>query len=506
MEAHVGRLQACFEAALPPLPWLPSVLAEALERVYRRAGWTLTDVADDHTRYGRTAPTMRDFYRTLGRVVAGRDYGGETGQNVRAATLGRVKQLLLGSVGFMLGGVEADNVPPDLLFGRPVVLELNDLNLQDKALMMTFLLTFLREYREAHAAGRLVHLTVIEEAHNVLGQVESQGTGEGAGADTRAKSVEAFCNLLAEVRSLGEGLVIADQSPNKLAPDALRNTNVQIAHQLRDGRDRQAVAGAMIMDDEQRDFLGKVPPGRAAVFFTGLQKATFLTAPDYRRGAGQAFADDISAGEVRARMDALVGGYRRTALPYAGCRFCPVRRTCDHRPAVLPVAAALRPLARLNVRQGALNDRGRRARRRARGHRRRRVGPRRRVPRRAGRRRGGQQPGPRVVPGAARRGPPRGATERPRPARPVRGGVPGGAGRTGRRLRAGGSAADGRDYYPRGEFHLLQLLEREGDLSRLVALRGVELPPRGGHDDEQVRLALHLPALVVHVRERALGR
>jgi hypothetical protein len=67
-----------------------------------------------------------------------------------------------------------------------------------------------------------------------------------------------------------------------LARDAMRNTNVQISHQLRDTHDREAIANAMVMTDDQRDYLGKCETGRAAVFFSGLQKATFIDVPVYK--------------------------------------------------------------------------------------------------------------------------------------------------------------------------------------------------------------------------------
>src|SRR5262249_50207820 len=185
----------------------------------------------------------------------------------------------MGSLGRMFSR-ERDEAP-DQLFQQPVIFELNDLNHETKSLIMMFILTLLREFRELNESRDLVHLCVVEEAHNVLGREEKVLGEEDGGANTRAKAVEVFCNLLAEVRALGQGLIIADQSPNKLAPDAMRNTNVQIAHQLRDAHDPEAIANAMIMDEEQRDFLGKLEPGRAAVFFTGLQKATFLRVKPY---------------------------------------------------------------------------------------------------------------------------------------------------------------------------------------------------------------------------------
>jgi hypothetical protein len=236
------------------------------------------------------------------------------------------------------------------LFSRSVVIELNDLNVEDKALMVMFLLTFLREYREMAKStdGDLVHITVVEEAHNVLENVKSFGNSEGGAADTRHKAVQAFANLLTEIRALGEGLIIADQSPEKLAPDAMRNTNIQIAHQLRDASDREAVARAMIMDEEQRDFLGKLPPGQAALFVTGLQKATFIRVPKYYPDSNEMQTLDQAALEsfpgfgyrsfsdleVREIMMPVVGPYVSGPFDVA-CSSCPVRTTCDYRRPIL---------------------------------------------------------------------------------------------------------------------------------------------------------------------------
>jgi hypothetical protein len=331
VEAHTNRLQACFEAALPPLPFLPSILAEALERVYKKFWWVLTDVCDPERRCGRCFPRMTDFYEMVGQVASDRKYAGEMKSNIIAATTGRIKQLLIGSVGLMFDTERSIDLK--ILFQRPAILELNDLNLQDKALVMMFLLTLLREYRELNPTSQIGHLTVVEEAHNILQQTESQGNGEGAGADTRAKSVEAFSNMLSEVRALGEGLIIADQSPNKLAPDALRNTNVQIAHQLRDAHDRESIANALIMDDEQRDFLGKLEPGKAALFYTGLQKATFIEVVNYNTRFPGLFAENLPDLSVQKHMDDLTASYRRSMMPFKPCSSC--LSQCRYREPIL---------------------------------------------------------------------------------------------------------------------------------------------------------------------------
>jgi hypothetical protein len=209
--------------------------------------------------------------------------------------------------------------PLDVMMRRPTILELNDLNADDKSLTIMFLLMLLREYRELHPADGLQHITVIEEAHNVMGNVQSSGPSEIA-ADTKGQAVQAFADLLTEVRAYGEGILIADQSPEKLLPDAVRNTNLQIAHQLRDAKDREAIGRALIMDQAQLDYLGKLGVGEAAVFLTGMEKATFMQVPAYKDGAG---FDRLPSDEaVRKQMRPFTEKFLTAHLPFDGCRFC----------------------------------------------------------------------------------------------------------------------------------------------------------------------------------------
>jgi hypothetical protein len=326
LEAHLARLQTCFDAALPQFGILPSIIAETLEEIYKEKGWRLTDRGSPTP--DLLFPTMRDMLAKVIQVAENRGYAGETYHNIRAAAAGRIGSLLRGSRGRMFACQRS--IPLEVMMTRPAVLELNDLNQQDKSLTMMFLLMLLREYREIHKGKDLQHVTVVEEAHNVMENVQSVGASEIA-ADTRAKAVEAFAAMLSEVRAYGEGMIICDQSPEKLAPDAVRNTNVQIAHQLRHRKDREAISAAMIMDETQQAYLGKLRVGEAAVFLTGYDRATFMQVPNYKDAVQ---FEDPPDDRVRTHMRAFREEYLSAYLPFDGCRYC--RQPCEYREAVEP--------------------------------------------------------------------------------------------------------------------------------------------------------------------------
>ena len=339
LEAHLGKLQTCFDAALPQFGILPSIISESLDLIYQDKGWNLTDRCGDDGH--RLFPTMRDMFAKVIQVAESRGYAGETYQNIRAAAAGRIGGLLRGSIGQMFTCQRS--VSMDLLMTRPVVLELNDLNPQDKALTMMFLLMLLREYRETHRAKSLQHITMIEEAHNVMENVRSVGPSEIA-ADTRARAVEAFTAMLAEVRAYGEGIIISDQSPEKLAPDAIRNTNLQISHQLRHRSDREAIAAAMIMDEAQQEYLGKLRVGEAAVFLTGYDRATFMQVPNYKE---RAFLSEPTDELVASHMEPFNTKHVRHCLPFDGCRYC--GQPCVHREKIGPMTLVKEAVAQFRA-------------------------------------------------------------------------------------------------------------------------------------------------------------
>ncbi len=335
LEMHVGRLVTCFLGAFNLWDPLPMLLEKSLRRVYDEAGWLMSDIGGAEG--NPPPPTIAHLHDMAGRVVEASGYHeGEVMTNIRAALLGRLESLRRGSIGRMLG-VERGLTIADLM-SRPVVLELDALNHDEKSLVMMFLFVHVYQYsRYARVSNTgLQHVLILEEAHNLIGTVSSEGAER---ANPRRYAAEMFVNMLAEMRALGEGIVIVDQLPSSLAPQAMKNTSTKVVHQLLAGDDREAVGLTMgIRPDDPR---GLEPigfqPGEAFVFAPAaagpsVSRMEVQLSPEIRSLRDQPPPTDAELRYGSPSMPAMLevlGASPEIFLPYAecslACRHCTAR-------------------------------------------------------------------------------------------------------------------------------------------------------------------------------------
>lgn len=268
IKSHAGFLKNVFAAIFPMEASMPAMVEAAILAAYEDKGWDVDDNeflpgGDPFDPASRAWPTMTDMIGQLDRLIPTYKMGKEFEEKYRGSLVSRLRSLSDGTLGQVL------DVPQSLDFGallnRRAVIELEELqSSEEKALLMALLLGGINEAIRARFAvdKEFRHLTLIEEAHRLLSRPEA---GDKAGG----LAVQAFADMLAEVRKYGEGLIIADQIPAKLIPDVIKNTHTKIVHRLFAEDDRRAMGEAMMMDDEQRDFLPKLKVGEAVVFCGG---------------------------------------------------------------------------------------------------------------------------------------------------------------------------------------------------------------------------------------------
>ena len=96
------------------------------------------------------------------------------------------------------------------MFDKNVIVDLSRVGSSEtKSLIMGLLVMKLQEHRIAACTemnAKLNHVTVLEEAHNLLKRTSTGQSSEGA--NLLGKSVEMLTNAIAEMRTYGEGFII----------------------------------------------------------------------------------------------------------------------------------------------------------------------------------------------------------------------------------------------------------------------------------------------------------
>lgn len=258
---HIDRLVEIFNACWPMYAAMPAVLKDAVEQAYRNKGWDLTvsqSAAD-------AFPTFDDLLRELPLVMEQSAYSPDTKGDYIGALVTRVKSLTNGINGQIF--CASDEMTNDMLFDQNVIVDISRVgSMETKSLLMGILVMKLQEYRmtSGRVNSPLQHVTVLEEAHNLLRRTSDMQTQESS--NLQGKSVEMITNAIAEMRTYGEGFIIADQAPGLMDPAVIRNTNTKIIMRLPDESDRQLVGKAASLNDAQITELSKLPLGVAAVY------------------------------------------------------------------------------------------------------------------------------------------------------------------------------------------------------------------------------------------------
>jgi hypothetical protein len=260
---HLDRLIEIFNVCWPMYAAMPAVLKDAVEKSYRDSGW---DLQTSKNRYGENLfPSFADVSENVLSVINDSEYSEENKGNYKGALITRISSLANGINGMIF---ENDDLPNEILFDKSVIVDLSRVgSMETKALIMGLLVMKLQEYRTTSSEDMdlpLRHITVLEEAHNLLKRTSTEQTSEGA--NLLGKSVEMLANAIAEMRTYGEGFIIADQSPGLLDMSVIRNTNTKIILRLPDDSDRQLVGKAASLNEDQIIELAKLQQGVAAIY------------------------------------------------------------------------------------------------------------------------------------------------------------------------------------------------------------------------------------------------
>lgn len=270
MLTRCEQLTALVNASLPTSDILPVIIDEAffsfLNGIYK------SDFTSGEMQQQEDYPKLDGVLPVAKRILDSRGYSQEIANGLAAALETRFKYLVRGKRGEILNVLHSTPFPT--LFDQTTVINLSKIaNQKDKALIMSILMLSLYEYRisaynydenyrNAAQQNKLLHMTVVEEAHNVLTRPQADNAGVG---NPQQVVADLFGNMLSEIRSYGEGLMLIDQVPTRLIDDAIRNTNYKIAHRLVSKEDVDVMAGALGLRLDQQSIIPLLQTGQALI-------------------------------------------------------------------------------------------------------------------------------------------------------------------------------------------------------------------------------------------------
>ena len=257
---HVDGLVEIFSVCWPMYDAMPAFFKDAILRSYEEVGWDLGSSTFDGEE-----PEYPDFevlVEQLNKLIEESDYASDIKSNYRGALVTRVKSLAVGLNKFIF---TSEQTPYEVLFDQNCILDISRVkSTETKALIMGLIVYILNEYRvdrKTENNNGLKHVTVLEEAHNLL-----KNTSGGGSSELIGKSVEMLTQTIAEIRTYGEGFIIVDQSPSSVDISAIKNTNTKIVLRTPEANDRDAVGRSIGLSADQVNEIAKLPSGVAVVY------------------------------------------------------------------------------------------------------------------------------------------------------------------------------------------------------------------------------------------------
>lgn len=256
---HIDGLVEIFSVCWPMYDAMPAFFKDAILKAYEAVGWDLgsSTFEGDNLEY----PDFDILAEQLDKLITNSDYAAEIKSNYRGALLTRVKSLAVGLNKYIF---TEEQTPYEQLFDENCILDISRVKSSEtKALIMGLMVYILNEYRMDQKTENntgLRHVTVLEEAHNLLKNTS------GGESELIGKSVEMITNTIAEIRTYGEGFIIVDQSPSSVDIAAIKNTNTKIVLRTPEANDREAVGRSMGLSNAQVNEIAKLPSGVAVVY------------------------------------------------------------------------------------------------------------------------------------------------------------------------------------------------------------------------------------------------
>ncbi len=267
LSEHISKLCQVFEGAFPIAPPAPFILDRAIQAIYEKKGWNYRDINTGTKPY----PIMQELYDQFEKELHTTNYDSEIQGNIRSVLEMRIGSLLRREMRDIFNA-EKSTLSPEEWLSNPVIVELEALGEGPANFVTLLLCTLIRETLKANPMKDrekpVRHIIFIEEAHNLIAP-EAQ-VQDGMDSNPKVAATAFIVKMLAEVRALREGIIIADQLPTAMAPEVIKNTNIKLVHRLTSGDDRELVGSTMSASNLQMENMATYTSGQALFTYEKL--------------------------------------------------------------------------------------------------------------------------------------------------------------------------------------------------------------------------------------------
>lgn len=269
LSEHISMLMDAFAGSFYLQESARGYLDRAVENAYANYGWTIDKRNDGTLRY----PVLADVYKLMEMEINNTKMSAEQKGNFKAFLEVRLRGMMRRDAGELFS-YNTCTIKPEDWIRTSAIVELETLDNETKNFFILLLLTWIREtLRQNPNADRdkypdIRHIIFIEEAHNLIASTsEQRGTEE---VNPKVSATAFIVKMLAEVRALREGIVIADQLPSLLSHEVIKNTSLKIMHRMTAQDDRELMGSTMSASGAQLTDVSTYRTGHTLVFYEGL--------------------------------------------------------------------------------------------------------------------------------------------------------------------------------------------------------------------------------------------
>lgn len=340
LETYKSTLKTAFAAGVSMSTPLDKIFEDTINNCYSDFRWLDSYTIENKGKIFNITDFIKCFQETFDEI----GYTGEA-KNIGRAGIVRLKSLVNLFDNYF-------SIPIEDILRKPTIIELAAIeNSEQKALIIALLLLSILAYVNANYIGEggLRNFILLEEAHVLLDA--DTNVGEGS-ANPSAIAQGLVKRMLAEIRSYGVGIAIADQSPRKVGIDIVALTDIKVAFRLVEGQDKEILANSTSMSEVQTLRLAKLKPGEAFLFFNRLDEPEEIITPDYR--LDNKISISLSDDGIK-QLTTYWKDKQEKLRPYPECAFAPCcKQCCDYERRLLAREVARR-IFRMYVPTGTNN-------------------------------------------------------------------------------------------------------------------------------------------------------